>query len=145
MLDVSKEKITTLLASTGRFVGDFHLEESVYIKGFVQGSVLVTGEGMLVSVADGACIDGAVEADQVMVSGKIKGSISAKIIRLATTAVVDGALTYDRLLVADGAVINSTRMISPRTAGMVEVNPAPVRAVAANHTVTVVGAERSAS
>lgn len=108
--DAQKHKITTLIAKTAKFRGDMYLEESIHINGLVEGSIVITGEGMILSLREGATVMGNVKADVVVLAGTVIGNIDAKLLKLHATAKIDGEIIYQRILVDDGATINSTNM-----------------------------------
>ncbi len=108
--DAEKHKITSLIAKTAKFRGDMLLEESIYVKGSIQGSVVISGEDMILSLAEGAIIQGNVKADVVVVSGTIFGNVEAKLLKLHSSARIEGDISYQRILVDDGATIISSNM-----------------------------------
>ena len=112
--NVEKHRITTLIAASAVFRGDMDLKESIHINGVVVGNIRVDGEGMIVSVREGARIEGNVDVDIIALAGTIIGNITAKTVKLHPTARVDGEIIYERILVGDGATINSTRVASSR-------------------------------
>lgn len=120
--DAAQHKITTLIARTAKFRGDMYLEESVHINGLVEGSIVIDGEGMIISLREGAKIVGNIKADVVVLAGTVIGNIDAKLLKLHATAKVDGEITYQRILVDDGASINSTNM-SNVTGHTIETQP----------------------
>lgn len=113
--DAAQNKITTLIAETAQFRGDLVLQESVHIKGKVLGNVTVQGEAMLLSLNIGALIEGDVQADIITVGGTINGNITARLLKLQPTAIVNGQIKYERLLVDDGAAINSSSVSNVST------------------------------
>ncbi|ACT52116.1 protein of unknown function DUF583 (plasmid) [Methylovorus glucosotrophus SIP3-4] len=120
--DASKNKITTLIAKSAQFKGDMLLQESVHINGTISGNVIVQGDAMMLSLKEGGRIEGNVQADIVVVAGTIVGNITARLLKLQPTAIVDGDIQYERLLVDDGASINSTNICNTGTV-MVESLP----------------------
>ena len=108
--DADKHKITSLIAKSAKFRGDMLLDESIYVKGSIQGSVVISGEDMILSLADGAIIRGNVKADVVVVSGTIVGNVEAKLLKLHASARIEGDISYQRILVDDGATIISSNM-----------------------------------
>jgi len=108
--DAEKHKITSLIAKTARLKGDMYLEESILVNGYVEGSIVINGDGMIISLREGAKIIGNIKADVVVLAGTVIGNIDAKLLKLHATAKVDGEINYQRILVDDGASINSTNM-----------------------------------
>lgn len=123
--DASKNKITTLIAETAQFRGDLLLQESVFIKGKVMGNVTVQGEGMLLSLSLGAIVEGDIQADIIVVGGTINGNITARLLKLQSTAVLNGQIKYERLLVDDGASINSSSVSNVSTPVVERITAAP--------------------
>lgn len=86
--------------------GDISGNEDLVIAGRVEGSI--TLEGRVLTLAQGSQVVGEIEAGTVIVSGDVKGTVSAKErLELKNTAVVDGKLNSARLIVADGSNINA--------------------------------------
>lgn len=108
--DAEKHKITTLIARGAQFRGDMLLQESIHINGFIQGNVVIEGEGMMLSLRDGARIEGNIQADIVVIAGGVVGNITAKLVKLHATAKIEGDIIYERILVDDGASINSSNI-----------------------------------
>jgi len=108
--DADKHRITTLIAKTAKFRGDMFLEESIHINGSLEGNVVINGEGMILSLRDCGKIEGNIQADIVIIAGTVIGNITAKLLKLHATARVDGEILYQRILVEDGASINSNNM-----------------------------------
>ena len=74
-------------------------EGEVHIDGVVRGDVRV---GRL-SIGESGHVEGTVAAELVEVRGKVVGAITAKQIRLFTTAHVDGDITHEQLAMETGA------------------------------------------
>jgi cytoskeletal protein CcmA (bactofilin family) len=119
--DIDKHKITTLIARSATFRGDMALIESVHVNGTVIGNIHVSGDGMMVSLRDGGRIEGDVEADQVLIAGTVVGNIRARVLKLYGTSTVEGGISYERIMVGDGAQIKSTNVTVFKE---VEINPA---------------------
>ena len=74
-------------------------EGEVHIDGVVRGDVRV---GRL-SIGESGHVEGTVAAELVEVRGKVVGAVTAKQIRLFTTAHVDGDITHEQLAMETGA------------------------------------------
>lgn len=105
-----KHKITSLIAKTAKFRGDMLLQESIHINGSIQGNIVIEGEGMMLSLRDCGRVEGNIRADIVVIAGTVIGNIEAKLVKLHASARVDGDIVYQRILVDDGATINSSNM-----------------------------------
>jgi cytoskeletal protein CcmA (bactofilin family) len=105
-----KHKITSLIAKNAKFRGDMLLQESIHINGSLQGNIVIEGEGMLINLSDCARVEGNIRADIVIIAGTVIGNIEGKLVKLHASARVDGDIVYQRILVDDGATINSSNM-----------------------------------
>jgi cytoskeletal protein CcmA (bactofilin family) len=74
----------------------------VQIDGAVRGDVRVH----LVSVGDGAKLDGGIYAETVDVRGRVAGSITARQVRLFQGCHVDGDISHEQLFVEVGALFH---------------------------------------
>lgn len=83
------------LVLEGGITGDGELHVDGVIKGDVRVSRLTIGET--------GRIDGTVSAELVEARGKVVGSITAKQIRLFSTAFVEGDITHEQLAMETGA------------------------------------------
>ncbi|PWT82063.1 MAG: hypothetical protein C5B57_09305 [Blastocatellia bacterium] len=82
--------------------GDITADEPLTIAGRVDGSVSITGHSL--TIDDAGHVNADVQADAVIVSGHVTGSlIAATRIVIQESAVVDGSLSGPVLSVADGA------------------------------------------
>jgi cytoskeletal protein CcmA (bactofilin family) len=84
--------------------GEVISREPLTIAGHVNGSVEVVGHAL--TIAEGGRVAATLLANSIVVSGAVKGSLSAKDnIVVAETAVVEGDLAAPSVRVADGAVM----------------------------------------
>ncbi|MEA3010910.1 MAG: hypothetical protein QOJ91_2602 [Sphingomonadales bacterium] len=114
--------------------GSIEADADLQIRGRVLGDVrcetLVLGEQ--------GEIRGNVEADRVWLSGRVEGAIETGDLAIEATARVKGDLTYSRIRMADGAVVQGRISHVGRDAGIkaqavpaIEPPPAPAPASAA--------------
>lgn len=95
-------KISTIIGEGAVCSGDFSAEKSVRIDGTIRGNVKVTG--MLIIGAAGQ-IDGNIDAEAVIVGGRVCGNInSPKKVELTSSAVVNGDITTDLIVIDENAV-----------------------------------------
>jgi cytoskeletal protein CcmA (bactofilin family) len=98
------------LVITGEMTG----QEDVHIEGRVNGQVLL--RQATVTVGEHAHLEADVRGSRVVVSGRVHGMISAsERIELSATARVDGSLSANRVVIADGAQFNGGIDMDRRT------------------------------
>ena len=113
--------------------GNIEAQVDLHIEGRVNGDVrcatLILGENSIVN--------GSIYADRVRVSGAVDGAVETKDLAVEATARVTGDVTYERLRVANGGVVEGQmrRRVSEETGSdagklkLVEPRPEPARAV----------------
>ncbi|HEX8256275.1 MAG TPA: polymer-forming cytoskeletal protein [Allosphingosinicella sp.] len=77
---------------------DLHIEGRVM--GDVRCSTLILGESSI--------INGGIHADRVRVSGMVEGAIVTRDLAIEATARVTGEVSYERLRIANGAIVDGT-------------------------------------
>jgi cytoskeletal protein CcmA (bactofilin family) len=96
------------------FDGELTSHEDLRFEGTLKGHVHVR-EATL-TIGEGASVEADIRARQVVVHGTVQGSISAgERIELAATATVNGSLTAERVVIADGARFNGGVDMGRRT------------------------------
>lgn len=87
--------------------GELTAHEDIVISGRVEG--IIHSEGQLVTVKPGAEVEADTIAREILVAGRVAGSLSAKErISLQGTAHVEGGLSAAAVILADGAVFHGT-------------------------------------
>jgi cytoskeletal protein CcmA (bactofilin family) len=96
------------------FSGQLTSEEDLFIQGQIEGHVLVR-EGTL-TVGDRGRVAADVRGTRVLVHGHVEGAIVAsERIELTPGATVDGSLSANRVVIADGARFNGRIDMDQRT------------------------------
>ena len=72
------------------------------IDGRINGNI----NGEKVILGPESSMDGTLNADEIVISGKFIGKIKGKSIRLDSGAIVDAEITYEILAIEDGSSIN---------------------------------------
>lgn len=91
----------TVIGPDTRIKGEMFFEKSARILGSFEGKITAQGE---VQIGAGAECNAAVEADRVIVDGRVHGPITARDrLTLTANAQVQGDLTAGTLVVAEGA------------------------------------------
>jgi cytoskeletal protein CcmA (bactofilin family) len=135
---LSSADISTLLSKDAEIRGSIKTQGSIRIDGSVVGDVV---SAKTVTVGAGGSVDGNITADEIIVSGRVKGTLTAKQkIALDSTAQLDGDLHATRLTISEGAEFRGTSAmggaVAPRitpTNGQSKIGelPKPVERVAA--------------
>lgn len=89
----------SLMAENVAIKGDVTSDGDVHLDGAINGDVRV---GCL-TVGEAGRINGAIEADMVVVRGRVTGSITARHVRLHGSAQVEGDITHTELAMDAGA------------------------------------------
>lgn len=104
---------TSLIGPSITITGDIIADEPLTISGRVEGTVSVAGHSVTIA-ADGH-VKADVQADTVIVSGHVTGSLVATTrIVVRDSAVIDGRISAPVLSVADGAQLRGTVDIAGR-------------------------------
>jgi cytoskeletal protein CcmA (bactofilin family) len=96
------------------FDGELTSDEDLRFEGTLKGHIHIR-EATL-TIGEGANVEADIRAKLVLVQGTVQGSISAgERIELAATATVNGSLTAERVVIADGARFNGGVDMGRRT------------------------------
>jgi cytoskeletal protein CcmA (bactofilin family) len=96
------------------FDGELTSDEDLRFEGTLKGHIHIR-EATL-TIGESASVEADIRARQVVVHGRVQGSISAgDRIELAATATVNGSLTAERVVIADGARFNGGVDMGRRT------------------------------
>jgi cytoskeletal protein CcmA (bactofilin family) len=79
--------------------GDLQTDGAVEVDGKIVGNIGCTH----LTVGKGAVVTGNIKADEVLVLGKVKGTIRAIRVILQDSAQVEGDIYHDRIVIEDGA------------------------------------------
>ena len=94
--------------------GEITSDEDLTIEGSVRGHVIVRNATL--SIGPHARMDGNVRGPRVIIAGCLRGGVSAgERIELRASAVVDGSLSANRVVIADGAQFNGGIDMAQRT------------------------------
>ena len=104
----------TRIGTTIVITGELTCNEDVTVDGRIDGHVLV--RDAVLTIGERAQIQADVRGGQVIVKGFVTGAVSAsERIELTPTATVDGSLSANRVVVADGAQFNGRIDMDQRT------------------------------
>jgi len=95
-------KIETVLGPNARFTGEIQSDGGVRIEGIFEGTVDITGN---LVVSESAKVLATIKANNVSVSGAVKGSIQANRVEILETGRIWGDLSVNSLLLNEGAYL----------------------------------------
>ncbi|NLE43209.1 MAG: polymer-forming cytoskeletal protein [Chloroflexi bacterium] len=95
-------KIETVLGPNARFQGEIQSDGGVRIDGVFEGVIDITGN---LVIAESAKVMATIKANNISISGAIKGDISANRVEILETGRVWGDLAVNSLLLNEGAYL----------------------------------------
>jgi len=98
----SVSKIETVIGPNAHFRGDIQSDGGVRIDGILEGAIDITGN---LVIGEGAKLIAEVNANNISISGAVKGNISGNRVEILETGRVWGDLTINSLLLNEGAYL----------------------------------------
>ncbi|MDY6878368.1 MAG: polymer-forming cytoskeletal protein [Chloroflexota bacterium] len=95
-------KIETIIGPNAHFRGDIQSDGGVRIDGVFEGTIDITGN---LVILEGAKIIADIKANNVSISGAVKGNITGNRVEILETGRVWGDLTINSLLLNEGAYL----------------------------------------
>lgn len=95
-------KIETIIGPNAHFRGDIQSDGGVRIDGVLEGTLDITGN---LVILEGAKIIADIKANNVSISGAVKGNITGNRVEILETGRVWGDLTINSLLLNEGAYL----------------------------------------
>jgi cytoskeletal protein CcmA (bactofilin family) len=95
-------KIETIIGPNAYFRGDIQSDGGVRVDGVFEGSIDITGN---LVVGEGAKIVANIKANNISISGAIKGDVSGNRVEILETGRVWGDLVVNSLLLNEGAYL----------------------------------------
>jgi cytoskeletal protein CcmA (bactofilin family) len=95
-------KIETIIGPNAHFRGDIQSDGGVRIDGVFEGTIDITGN---LAILEGAKIIADIKANNVSISGAVKGNITGNRVEILETGRVWGDLTINSLLLNEGAYL----------------------------------------
>ena len=102
--------IKSLIAQGSRIEGNLRFTEGLRVDGEVFGDLRAnTDHPSILVISEEAIVQGAIDADHVIINGSVKGPINAReLLELQPRARIEGDVTYKALEMHQGAVISGT-------------------------------------
>ena len=110
--------IKSLIAQGTRIEGNMKFTEGLRVDGEVFGDILATPEdnGSLLVISEAAMVQGAIQADHVIINGTVRGPVHAReLLELQPKARIEGDVSYVSLEMHQGATISG--QLRPLVAG----------------------------
>ncbi len=130
-------KIETIIGPNAHFRGDIQSDGGVRIDGIFEGNIDITGN---LVIGEGAKVIAEIKANNVSISGAVKGDVAANRVEILETGRVWGDLTINSLLLNEGAYFRGhTTMQGDIQPPMIE--PPKTQAAASVAKATIVDVE----
>ena len=112
----------SLIAENVTLRGDVATDGDVHLDGALKGDMRVRE----LTIGEGGAVEGAIEAESVEIRGKVVGTVTAKSVRLFSTARVEGDITHAQLAIEPGAHFagRSLKFETPATAEPLAISAA---------------------
>ena len=119
---VRKAIACSLIAENVSLRGDVATDGDVHLDGALTGDMRVRE----LTIGEGGSVEGSVEAESVEIRGKVVGTVTAKSVRLYSTARVQGDITHAQLAIENGAHFEgrSLKFETPATAEPLAISAA---------------------
>jgi len=96
---VRKPIAASLIAENVSLRGDVATDGDVHLDGSLKGDMRVRE----LTIGEGGSVEGHIEAESVEIRGRVVGTVTAKSVRLFSTARVEGDITHAQLAIEPGA------------------------------------------
>jgi cytoskeletal protein CcmA (bactofilin family) len=130
--------LETTIGPNTYFHGDIQSDGGVRIQGILEGSVDITGN---LVITDGAKVVAEIKANNISISGAVKGNVQGNRVEILETGRVWGDLTINSLLLNEGAYFRGQTMMHGDIEPPLIEAPKRRKQVAAPATPTIVDVE----
>jgi cytoskeletal protein CcmA (bactofilin family) len=101
-------KIETIIGPNAHFRGDIQSDGGIRVDGIFEGTIDITGN---LVIGESAKVIAEVSANNISISGAIKGNITGNRVEILKTGRVWGDLTINSLLLEEGAYLRGQTMM----------------------------------
>ncbi len=95
-------KIETIIGPNAHFKGDVQSDGGVRVDGIFEGTIDITGN---LVIGEGAKVIADIQANNISISGAVKGDVAGNRVEILETGRVWGDLTINSLLLNEGAYL----------------------------------------
>lgn len=131
---VKQKRVSSRLAAGAVNVGDLCMEGGLHVIGTHEGQLIITGDAGVVWINESGAVTGDIEAPQVYVQGRVKGSVHAEFVIIEGKGRIEGEIRANRVLLRHVADIGMYTRILPKetVVGQAAANPSivPIAATA---------------
>lgn len=106
--------VRSLLDRGLTFTGTLESDKGAVLDGTINGDLIVTDANAALLLRAGSKVTGTVRAPIVLIGGEVEGEVEGRFVRIYPGAVVRGRIRATRLIVEDGATVE-TEAISAGT------------------------------
>ena len=100
------DSVISIIGPGMKVVGDCTSDGTIRVEGTVEGSIRA---GKAVVVGKNGFVDGDVVTQDAVVSGRVRGTLTAESrLELQTTCQIDGQVVARRMQLEEGAILNGT-------------------------------------
>lgn len=99
---------TTVVAAGSKFVGNVALSDDLHLDGRIEGDI-ESDAGVV--IGEQGCLTGSIRAGNVIVSGRVEGSIEAKRLEIVSGGAVEGDVHTVDLVIEPGGRFNGSSEI----------------------------------
>lgn len=111
---VRQKRVTSRLAAGAVNVGDLCMEGGLHVIGTHEGQLVITGDAGVVWINESGAVSGDIEAPQVYVQGRVKGSVHAELVIIEGKGRIEGEIRANRVLLRHIADIGMYTRILPK-------------------------------
>ena len=120
---ISVDSTPSIISANLHIVGNLKTEGEIQVDGIIDGDVSVKA----LTVGANATVNGAIEADEVVVHGSVNGQINARRVELAKSAKVVGDILHESLVVEAGAYLEGHCKPRNKAEGAGKAAPEPAK------------------
>ena len=119
------DSVISIIGPGMKVVGDCTSDGTIRVEGTVEGSIRA---GKAVVVGKNGFVDGDVVTQDAVVSGRVRGTLTAESrLELQTTCQIDGQVVARRMQLEEGAILNGTVQMGEKSRADAQVEMTPLQ------------------
>lgn len=112
---LQRNGVRSLLDKGMTFTGTLESDKGAVLDGTVNGDLIIRDPAAALLLRASSRVNGTVRAGIILIAGTVEGNIEGRFVRLYPGSVVKGRITATRLIIDDGATVETDSVIA--TAG----------------------------